>query len=299
MTLKAALILLGYFALFVGSVAALLWWQRRQRRRRLPFGDDMRLLRGPGESQMRLLRQLDEDEPWSVALAATAPAVVGFALLWVTTLLPGVMQWGGLAVAVVGFTGAILLAARWYAGRTREYQDRYLGYFGERIVAEHLEPLKAQGWRVFHDVPMVSNGARFNLDHVAVGPGGVFAIETKTRRKGGARPGFDDYKVYFDGTELVWPWGEDSHGLTQAESEAKRLAAELPEENGRRVNVVPVLALPGWWVEYKPARAARPCRVFNPKVLANRLAQEPAVLSERQIEAIAAWLDARCRDVAY
>ena len=40
-----------------------------------------------------------------------------------------------------------------------------------------LEELRSEGYKPVHDI--VGNG--FNIDHVIVGPGGVFAIETKYR----------------------------------------------------------------------------------------------------------------------
>jgi hypothetical protein len=220
-------------------------------------------------------------------------------MLKVTTNLPQDFQFAGLAITIIAFIATFILAARWFAKKMRESGDRYLGYFGERVVAEHLEPLKRQGWRIFHDVPAAANGRSFNLDHVAVGPQGVFAIETKTRRKGGARPGFDDHKAYFDGRALVWPWGEDNHGLEQAERNAVWLAEALQAELGERVHVTPFLTLPGWWVENKPSRDSRLCRVVNSKGLAKFLPTGGVVLEARQIEAIAAKLEARCRDVEY
>ena len=35
------------------------------------------------------------------------------------------------------------------------------------------------GYRVFDDVPGEGSGGKFNIDHVLIGPGGVFSIETK------------------------------------------------------------------------------------------------------------------------
>ena len=127
----------------------------------------------------------------------------------------------------------------------------------------------------------------------------MFVIETKTRRKGEARPGFDDHKVYFDGHELVWPWGEDSHGLAQAERNADWLARLIEEELKERVPVVPVLALPGWFVERKPSSGARLCLVANPEVLPDLLARAQNRLDHQQITALATKLEARCRDVEY
>jgi hypothetical protein len=49
------------------------------------------------------------------------------------------------------------------------------GAEGERKTEKALEPLAQSGWRILHDVQ-----ARYgNYDHIAVGPAGVFLLETK------------------------------------------------------------------------------------------------------------------------
>lgn len=299
MTTKQILLLFFYSVLFVGSVVAMLWWQKRQRKTRLPFGDDIRLMRTAGESQLKHVLKFDEDAFLWLIMAGSAP--VGLALLGVmaTTLLPHTLQWAGLALSAVLFIVTFILSAGWFAGKTSESHNRYLGYFGERMVAEHLDALKGLGWRVFHDVPASDNGRKFNLDHVAVGPTGVFVVETKTRRKGRARPGFEGHKVYFDGHSLVWPWGEDNHGLEQAEHNAHWLANLLQAELREAVPVTPFLTLPGWFVEMKPAQNPRECRVTNPKGLDKFLPNGAEVLNPPQIAAIAAKLESLCRDVEY
>jgi hypothetical protein len=299
MTWTQNFIIVGYFALFTGSAIAMVWWQRHQRKTRLPFVEDLKLLRAPGETQLMLVREFYEDGVIKMFLAAGAPAMVGALFLLGTAKLPKELQIVGLVFTVIAFIATFILATRWFSGKAREIGNRYLGYFGERIVAEHLEPLKQQGWRIFHDVPGVENGHKFNIDHVAIGATGVYVIETKTRRKGKARPGVDDYKVLFAGRNLVWPWGEDNHGLEQAERNAMWLAKTLGTEMGERVHVTPFLTLPGWWVESKPSRDARLCRVVNSKGLAAFLSNGPVVLDQRQIEIVAAKLEARCRDVKY
>lgn len=300
MTLQGALIILVYFAIFIACVAGLIWWRKQQRKTRLPFGESLKLLRASGETQLELVRKLEDQSVLWMLGAALAPVVVFIGLSAVALRLPETLQLGGLALSLLGAGAVFYGAARWFAGRTAEIGNRYLGYFGERIVAEHLEPLKARGWRIFHDVPGAANGNTFNIDHVAVGPGGVFAIETKTRRKGAARPGFDDHKVYFDGHALVWPWGEDNHGLDQAERSATWLADMMLAETRERVPVTPVLTLPGWWVEMKPSRDPRRCRVLNPKNLPAFLLPGGAdEMPPAQFAAIVAGLEARCRNVEF
>lgn len=61
----------------------------------------------------------------------------------------------------------------------RRIQDMRLGPDGELATAEELNQLMHYGYYVFHDFP----GDHFNIDHVVIGPAGVFAVETKTRSK--------------------------------------------------------------------------------------------------------------------
>jgi hypothetical protein len=59
----------------------------------------------------------------------------------------------------------------------RDYDSWSQGAEGEEVVGDVLEGLAGEGWRVIHDVSF----GRGNIDHIAVGPGGVFTIETKSR----------------------------------------------------------------------------------------------------------------------
>jgi hypothetical protein len=299
MNARTYLLLFGFVAGFIASMAVMLWWQKRQRKTRRPFGDDIRLLRTAGESQLRHVLKLDEDAILWMVMAGSVPVVFALLGIMATTQLPPTLQWAGVSFSAVLFVVTFILSAGWFAGKTTESHNRYLGYFGERMVGEHLDALKGQGWRIFHDVPGADEGLKFNLDHIAVGPTGVFVIETKTRRKGRARPGFEAHKVYFDGHSLVWPWGEDNHGLEQAEHNALWLARLLQAELRETVPVTPFLTLPGWSVEMKPAQDPRACRVTNPQGLDKFLPGGAVVLNPAQITAIAAKLEALCRDVAY
>ena len=52
------------------------------------------------------------------------------------------------------------------------------GADGEAATAAALDGLKAHGWTTFHDVRWPGR-QRANIDHIAVGPGGVFVIDSK------------------------------------------------------------------------------------------------------------------------
>ncbi|WP_345667475.1 nuclease-related domain-containing protein [Streptomyces similanensis] len=63
--------------------------------------------------------------------------------------------------------------------QSSEWDTWYIGLEGERRVGRELERLASSGWRVLHGVEK-SNGG--DIDHLLVGPGGVFTINTKTHR---------------------------------------------------------------------------------------------------------------------
>lgn len=52
-----------------------------------------------------------------------------------------------------------------------------IGARGEETVGGKLEKLKKPGWRVLHSVPVGARGS--DIDHVLIGPGGVFTLNTK------------------------------------------------------------------------------------------------------------------------
>ena len=59
----------------------------------------------------------------------------------------------------------------------RRFRNLNRGERGEMKVAELLEELRSWGYQPFHD--LARDG--YNIDHVVVGPAGVFVIETKFR----------------------------------------------------------------------------------------------------------------------
>lgn len=285
-----------YVALLLGSALGLAYRAIKRRGGRAPVA--FKLLRGPGETLRRRLTKSDEVMCGKLAVAVLAPMGILLSALWVLTkfqpLSEVAFRFGlGLAAALFLITCGIVI--RWLHQEIDRYRCDWLGYMGEREVAEHLMPLLASGYQVFHDVPAREKSAEFNLDHVAVGSSGVAVIEVKTRRKGRARPGFKDHVVSFDGRQLIWPWGEDRRDLEQAANEAEWLRKFIVMRTGIDTKVKPILALPGWWVEAK-ARGA--VAVVNSKSVAAAVrGNEAPTLGEKEIALIARQLESLCRDV--
>jgi hypothetical protein len=292
----ALLIMSGYFVLFMGIAGGAHLWKVKRRGGRAPVA--FKLLRGPGETIRRRMAKFDEELVERTAGAALGPIVVTLPVVaLIDALRP--QTWTslgiGLVIAAAIFIVTLVFSLRWVMGGLKRYRDDRLGYLGEREVAEHLMPLVARGYRIFHDVPAGGKKSDFNLDHVAVGPSGVAVIETKTRRKGRARPGMKDHVVTYDGKQLTWPWGQDRHGLDQAVNEAEWLRQFIHQRTGIATAVKPILALPGWWVE---SRGRGDVAVINSKNLAGEVDRDVApVLLAKQIDLIARQLDVLCRDV--
>lgn len=288
-----------YVVAFIVAVGSIFFWKIKQRGGRRPV--DFKLLRGPGETLRRRIAKFDEDAILIFGKAALFPLAATLPLFsLVGKLRPQTWTSLGASVGFVLIVFVLLLAVsgKWMFGQLKRYRDDCLGYLGEREVAEHLMPLVARGYRVFHDVPAIGVKTAFNLDHVAVGPAGVALIETKTLRKGRPQTGKDDHVVEYKGDQLYWPWGSvNRNGLDQAINEADWLRKFIHQRTSIQTTVKPILALPGWWVERDP-RERPVVSVVNSKNVAREIEGfGHQVLSEEQIDLIARQLDVLCRDV--
>ena len=146
-----------------------------------------------------------------------------------------------IAVLIVVVVGWSLRKMIGHASQVRKYRE---GLDAELTVAQYLTQLIAEGGLVFHDFP----ADRFNIDHIVVGRSAVFAIETKSRRKPEDK-GREAARVKYDGKKLVFPTHVETKPIEQAQYQAEWLTKFLATGAGESVRVIPVVALPGWFVE--------------------------------------------------
>ena len=86
----------------------------------------------------------------------------------------GLRGWVLIAVELAAI-GAMVVADRMLAPKF----DRWLrGAEGEESVGAILDGLAGESWLPIHDVSL----GHGNVDHIVVGPGGIFTIETKANR---------------------------------------------------------------------------------------------------------------------
>jgi hypothetical protein len=259
---------------------------RKRREQRVascaPFDE---LLRRPAGEALRIkLEALEEKLNDDVLGLILFPMLMVFALV---ALHPKIWP-APLIVFVISATSSAFFGNRIY--NTAQSRANYrLGFEGERFVGEELCRLIAHKFEIYHDVPFDG----FNLDHVLVGPRGVFVVETKTRRKPVNGSGDKKFHVSFDGKSLRWPERTDSCGIEQAKNNAKTLSKWLSSATGENVWATPILAFPGWMVD----RKAPPNGIYvlNPKEIYGVCSTQPEKIGVQQIQRICHQLDQKSR----
>jgi Nuclease-related domain len=150
------------------------------------------------------------------------------------------------------------------------------GAAGERRTARLLAPLERQGWAVLHDLAVP--GSTANLDHLVIGPGGVFVIDSKQYRG----------RLQLDAVGKLWHGRHPLAPTLGAVSwEADQAAQVLPDPG---VAVVPIVAVHGAQVPWgKVVTDGVP--VVAAQRLPSMLLALPAVLGPERV----AWLADQAR----
>ncbi|MBB5867302.1 hypothetical protein F4553_000681 [Allocatelliglobosispora scoriae] len=138
---------------------------------------------------------------------------------------------------------AVRLLARVAGVRTADYAWR-TGAAGERHVAGKLDPLAVRGWKVLHGIRL---GAGGDIDHLVIGPFGVFTVNTKHH------PG----AVVRVGERVVFVRGRAQPYVGKAGREAQRARLALSAALGRHLHVGPMIVVHGHrsltgWVRRRP-----------------------------------------------
>jgi len=230
-------------------------------------------LRNPGQSLDRQISDLLDDTalPYIfVACFMVMLAAMEWARSWYGAE-PRPMFYTGVAIIVIGICAWKLKSVR------RELRQLRQGRDGERIVGQFLDDLREQGYRVIHDIP----GSNFNIDHVLIGPHGVFTVETKTISK----PARGQAKIKFDGEQiLIGAFKPDRAPIVQARAQASWLKTFAQDSAGRRVTVQPIVVYPGWYIDGPPKGTKSDVWVLNPKGLPSFIDNQREALSPEDVK---------------
>lgn len=124
----------------------------------------------------------------------------------------------------------------------KEIKPLRLGQTGEEAVGQFLEEkLRPAGYQVLHDI----QADNFNVDHVLIGPAGIYTVETKTNSK----PAKGSCVVTYDGEKIkVNGFQPDRDPVAQAKAQAGWLHDLIESSAGKQFKVHPVVLYPGWYV---------------------------------------------------
>jgi len=149
-------------------------------------------------------------------------------------------------------------------------RDADRGARAEEVVAERLASLP-EGYHAFHDLAFEG----FNIDHVIVGPGGIFLVETKSHRE----------EVTARGDILLLNGKQPTKNfLNQAWSQTYQLRDLLKTHTSREWKIKPVLCFTRAFVKVRgPVKGVE---VLNKKYLAAYLSGQPQILGTEEIETV-------------
>jgi hypothetical protein len=156
------------------------------------------------------------------------------------------------------------------------------GERGELKVAEALDQLRAYGYTPIHDVV----GKNFNIDHVLVGPAGVFAVETKFRSGRGQIEFRNGEGLFVDGR------AEEKDCLAQATGNAAEVRKLIREHCGINRWVKALVVFVGDW-RVKNNWRDTDIRVLTPDKIATYIRELQPELKRSEIDLIGSHLK-RC-----
>ncbi|MFI5994804.1 nuclease-related domain-containing protein [Streptomyces sp. NPDC051362] len=156
--------------------------------------------------------------------------------------------------------------------RPAEWDSWRKGLEGEQRVGAELNRLARHGWRVLHSIPLADE---VDVDHLLIGPGGVFSINTKHHYKRAVWVGDDSVKV---------DHGKPAPYARKSRVEAERVARVLERYCGFAVPVEPMLVFVGV-TDLKVVATQLSVRVYREREVAS-LAPLSGVLTVEQVEQV-------------
>jgi hypothetical protein len=177
-------------------------------------------------------------------------SVAAFTLILFGWLVLGLSTWVLVAVELAAIV-VMVTADRIYNSRSEKWLQ---GAEGEVKVGDVLDSLAENGWQTLHGVYL----GRGDIDHIAVGPGGIFTVETKSFRGRLS-------------VENIYP---------ESVSQAYRHKRRIEEITGERVH--PLLVFSDAYLMGKMPAFQRGVVILPARMLASHLSRRTPVLSVDQ-----------------
>ena len=225
----------------IGTVLAIvfvLFLVRRERRKNRFSRMTEKMLRSPGYTLNKQLQDKSDKLLEPILTVCFLPYLFSHLLKGVnfeTRIIVG-------ALLLVPLVLSIRKITRLY----KEIRNLKLALEGEVYTGQELNYLMRKGAWVYHDIPYESG----NIGHLIVSKAGIFTVETKAVSMPTHAMGVNDAKVIVKDGELVFPHCTTSEPIEQAKRHASQVREFLFKKTGVKYPVFPIIATPGWSVDY-------------------------------------------------
>ncbi|MEU4212736.1 nuclease-related domain-containing protein [Streptomyces sp. NPDC026206] len=168
--------------------------------------------------------------------------------------------------------GSLERLISWLLRRESEWSPWRRGLVGERRVGAELERLSGQGWYVLHSILLPNS---VDIDHLLIGPGGVFNINTKH---------YPEKNVWVGNDSVTVNHGPPRPHTRRVRTEARRVQRVLERYSGTAVHVQPALVFVGV-SELEPVATLHDVKVWHQREVA-ALGPLTGVLTPGQIQTL-------------
>jgi hypothetical protein len=170
---------------------------------------------------------------------------------------------------------AALLGLVWAVQKIFHLSDRAAqGAKGEEQVGQVLESLRSKGWIILHDLLIPTAG---NIDHLIIGPAGIFVVETKSHRG----------RITVQGTQLLRngkPLEKDF--IRQVKAQSMVLNQRLQQQLRQNWYIQPIICFTQAFVQI-PGNRVENVWVLPLKWLLPTLERQPSRLTPTQVNHLA------------
>jgi hypothetical protein len=215
-------------------------------------------------------KDLRRQRPWILSIAA-AFSIVGI----LNAGSNPIVGWGFVLVGIAALGGLFTTPNTITAWRT--------GADGEVRTGRFLEALKAVGFAVLHDrrIP----GSRANIDHIVIGPPGIYVVETKSF--GGT--------LKIRGGEIYVGGRRRTGMIEEVKREALAVQIALADEiEAHGYRVTPIICVHRAGLPWFGSELAG-VRIVSGKGLIKRLRKADPILSAADVDRLAALTEARLK----
>ena len=260
----------------------------RKKIRRTPLAQNF--LRSPGQSLESKIDWLNQEISLYFVMLVSLPLF--FYSGFLSTFYVGRRQYDPQDVAlwlICGFVFSFifLLLTLKHLKKRRKLR---LGYEGAVAVGQELNQLMLQGNHVYHDFPADQS----TIDHVVLGPSGIFVVQTATRSKTSPNGRREDETVEYNGKILMFPDGDDLTTIEQAEGQSAWLSHWISRAVEDPIATRAIVALPGWFVKRTSADGIS---VVNPKQFSSLFKHiKPRPLADDMIARIGQQMEQKYRE---